>query len=110
MSESEEGAQIQLLGSCLYNGELHIMSICKSMSLEEIYLELSKKWVEIGPDYISIRYLAPHQKLYVTLSNDDDVSNMVRLHVCLKLNIIDMMAIRKNDSIGVGMQGSHIWR
>ncbi|PIN24627.1 hypothetical protein CDL12_02639 [Handroanthus impetiginosus] len=90
MSESEEGAQIQLVRSCLYNDELHIMSIC--------------------PDYVSIRYLAPHQKIYVTLSNDNDVSNMVRLHVCLKSNIIDMMAVRKNDFTAVGMQGSHICR
>ena len=108
MSVSGQESQIQLLGSCIYNGELYILSIYDSMSLAEMYVELARRWSEMSPQFFTIRYLAPHQKMYVTLNTDDDVSNMVRLHVCLKLTIIDMMVVRKNEPTGVGKQAGHV--
>ena len=110
MSVSVQGPQVQLLGSCIYNGELYILSIYDSMSLADMYFELAKRWSEISPQFFTIRYLAPHQKMYVTLNTDDDISNMVRLYLCLKLTIIDMMIIRKNEPTGLGREASLICR
>lgn len=40
-------------------------------------------------------YIASHEKIEATLNDDDDVQNMIILHICMKLSIIQLKAVRK---------------
>ncbi|XP_073133346.1 uncharacterized protein [Henckelia pumila] len=95
---NSEGGMM-LLGSCSYSKNLFIFTIEEDMSLMQMYLQLGKKCDQINPSSTFLQYLAPHRKLYVTLNEDPDVSNMIRLFVYMKVNIIDMIAIRKEEII-----------
>ncbi|XP_073129491.1 uncharacterized protein [Henckelia pumila] len=85
------------IGSCHYNGELYMISISNPTNLMELFFTLSRKCVDMRSDLISLQYQAPHEKIFVTLKEDDDVFTMLNLHTCLKLTIIDMRAVRRND-------------
>ncbi|KZV14998.1 hypothetical protein F511_39372 [Dorcoceras hygrometricum] len=85
------------LGSCEYKDELYMISICNGFSLMELFLTLGRKCEEISPQNVILQYLAPHRKLYVTLNEDDDVRNMTHLHTCMRLAIIDMRAVKKDQ-------------
>ncbi|KZV30004.1 clathrin assembly protein [Dorcoceras hygrometricum] len=63
----------------------------------ELFLTLGRKCEEISPQNVILQYLAPHRKLYVTLNEDDDVRNMTHLHTCMRLTIIDMRAVKKDQ-------------
>ncbi|XP_073308838.1 uncharacterized protein [Primulina huaijiensis] len=67
----------------------------------ELFLNLGRKCEEISPQNVTLQYLAPHMKKYVTLNEDDDVRIMTHLHVSMKLTIITMKAIIKEP------MGSH---
>ncbi|XP_073154219.1 uncharacterized protein [Henckelia pumila] len=95
---NSEGGMM-LLESCSYSKSLFIFTIEEDMSLMQMYLHLGKKYDQINPSSTFLQYLAPHRKLYVTLNEDQDVSNMIRLFVYTKVNIIDMIAIRKEKII-----------
>ncbi|XP_073138772.1 uncharacterized protein [Henckelia pumila] len=86
------------IGSCHYNGELYMISISNPTTLMELFFTLSRKCVDMRHALISLQYQAPHEKIFVTLNEDDDVATMLNLHTCLKLTIIDMRAVRRNDS------------
>ncbi|KZV33007.1 hypothetical protein F511_24537 [Dorcoceras hygrometricum] len=85
------------LGSYEYKDELYKISICIGFSLMELFLTLWRKCEEISPQNVIMQYLAPHRKLYVTLNEDDDVRNMTHLHTCMRLTIIDMRAVKKDQ-------------
>ncbi|XP_073303982.1 uncharacterized protein [Primulina huaijiensis] len=92
-----------LLGSCLYNRRLFIFTIEENMSLMQMYFHLANKCDQINPSSIIIQYLTPHRKLYVTLNEDEDVGNMITLFAYMKMNIIDMIAVRKDEIIPIDM-------
>ncbi|XP_073138855.1 uncharacterized protein [Henckelia pumila] len=86
------------IGSCHYNGELYMISISNPTTLMELFFTLSRKCVDMRHELISLQYQPPHEKIFVTLNEDDDVATMLNLYTCLKLTIIDMRAVRRNDS------------
>ena len=110
IGEGGEEASLQILGSCRYRDQLHIISIKNSSSLRDLYVNLARRWNEIESELFTLQYLAPREKLYVTLSNDDDVANMVLLHLILKLNIIDILVSRKDEPPGRGRMASDVCR
>ncbi|XP_073119726.1 uncharacterized protein [Henckelia pumila] len=86
------------IGSCHYNGELYMISISNPTTLMELFFTLSRKCVDMRHELIFLQYQAPHEKIFVTLNEDDNVATMLNLYTCLKLTIIDMRAVRRNDS------------
>ncbi|KAL7120546.1 hypothetical protein ACP275_02G128700 [Erythranthe tilingii] len=91
----------ELLGSCKYRDELHIISIDSDSNLTDIYFHLARKWIEFKingqTQILTVQYRAPHENMYVTLGDDDDVSNMVALHLILKTSIIDILTTPKES-------------
>ncbi|XP_073311436.1 uncharacterized protein [Primulina huaijiensis] len=73
------------------------------MSLMQMYFHLANKCDQINPSSTIIQYLAPHRKLYVTLNEDEDVGNMITSFAYMKMNIIDMIAVRKDEIIPIDM-------
>ncbi|KAG6489350.1 hypothetical protein ZIOFF_050619 [Zingiber officinale] len=67
----------------------------------ELFLNLGRKCEEIAPQNVILQYLAPHQNMYVTLNEDDDVRIMTHLYTSMRLTIINMRAVKKDD------MGSH---
>ncbi|KZV46842.1 hypothetical protein F511_35138 [Dorcoceras hygrometricum] len=65
-------SNLAFLGSCKCNGQLFVISIFSG---------------------------SPQHKMYVTLDDDDDVLNMIHLHMCMKLSMIELRA-EKKDQIG----------
>ncbi|XP_012849787.1 PREDICTED: uncharacterized protein LOC105969559 [Erythranthe guttata] len=91
----------ELLGSCKYRDELHIISIDSDSTLKDIFFHLARKWIEFEingqTQILTVQYRAPHENMYVTLGDDEDVSNMVALHRILKTSIIDILVTRKEN-------------
>lgn len=86
-----------VMGSCVYNRELHIISIENSSSLDELYGSIADKWSCINPRLFTLRYKPPHSNYhYVTLRNDKDVKNMIQLHLLVKSPIVNI-AVDEND-------------
>ena len=77
--------------------------------MKDLYLNLAKRWSEINSDLFKLQYIAPHERLYVSLTSDDDVSNMMLLHMIMKLNIVDILVTRKDEPSGHGRQDSDIY-
>ncbi|XP_073138898.1 uncharacterized protein [Henckelia pumila] len=63
----------------------------------EVFHSLGQKCSDINPQLTTLQFIAPHEKISVTLNDDDDVRNMINLHMCLKLSIIHLKASRKID-------------
>ncbi|XP_073119794.1 uncharacterized protein [Henckelia pumila] len=101
-------SNLAFLGTCKCKGQLFVISIFSGCSLEDIFLSLSSKYEEINPLSMSLQYLAPQHKMYVTLNDNDDVRNMIHLHMCMKLGVIELRAELK-DQIrgGFNMERGH---
>ncbi|KAG6489570.1 hypothetical protein ZIOFF_050845 [Zingiber officinale] len=67
----------------------------------ELFLNLGRKCEEIVPQNVILQYLAPHQNMYVTLNEDDDVCIMTHLYTSMRLTIINMRTVKKDE------MGSH---
>ncbi|XP_012843486.1 PREDICTED: uncharacterized protein LOC105963612 [Erythranthe guttata] len=87
-----------ILGSCRYKNQLHIISIKSNSTIMEIYGAIINKWNHIHPDALILQYLAPRERLYVTLGSDEDVENMVALHLIMKMSVVDIVVIRKDEA------------
>ncbi|XP_073151968.1 uncharacterized protein [Henckelia pumila] len=100
--ESGVGSSSNLvfLGTCKCKGQLFVISNFSGCSLEDIFLSLSSKYEEINPLSMSLQYLAPQHKMYVTLNDNDDVRNMIHLHMCMKLSMIELRAELKDQIRG----------
>ncbi|KAG6537319.1 hypothetical protein ZIOFF_002406 [Zingiber officinale] len=104
LGEMESGSgssNFSFLGSCKYKEDLYMISIFNGFSLMELFLNLGRKCEEIAPQNVILQYLAPHQNMYVTLNEDDDVRIMTHLYTSMRLTIINMRAVKKDD------MGSH---
>lgn len=95
--DSEEKKR-DLLVMCEYDGEMHVLTVDDGTSLLDIFHNLCSKWAGIKPSTTTLQYIAPIQKLPVTVISDKDVSNMVQIHATLKMGICDMRAtLQMND-------------
>ncbi|KAG6516668.1 hypothetical protein ZIOFF_027141 [Zingiber officinale] len=104
LGEMESGSgssNFSFLGSCKYKEDLYMISIFNGFSLMELFLNLGRKCEEIAPQNVILQNLAPHQNMYVTLNEDDDVRIMTHLYTSMRLTIINMRAVKKDD------MGSH---
>lgn len=63
----------------------------------DIFERLGKKCAEITPESMILQYVAPQHKMHVTLNDDDDVLNMIHLHMCMKLTMIELKAESKDE-------------
>ncbi|XP_073040142.1 uncharacterized protein [Primulina eburnea] len=106
MEYGSGSSNFSFLGSCEYENELYMISIFNGFSLTELFLNFGRTCTVISPQTITLQYLAAHQKMYVTLNEDDDVRIMTHLHTSMKLTIINMRAVRK-DQIGGYNIGRH---
>ncbi|XP_073122927.1 uncharacterized protein [Henckelia pumila] len=97
MESASGSSNFSFLGSCDYKDDLYMISIYNGFSLMELFLNLGKKCKEITPQTMTLQYLAPHQKKYVTLNEDDDVRIMTHLHTSMTLTIINMRAVEKDE-------------
>lgn len=70
------------------------------INLTELFLNFGRKCKDIYPENMIWQYLAPHQKMYVTLNEDDDVCIMIHLHTCMRSTIINMKEVRKDQMQG----------
>ncbi|KAG6487629.1 hypothetical protein ZIOFF_056219 [Zingiber officinale] len=96
--ESSSGSSIfSFLGSCKYKEDLYMISIFNGFSLMELFLNLRIKCEEIAPQNVILQYLAPHQNMYVTLNEDDGVRIMTHLYTFMRLTIINMRAVKKDE-------------
>ncbi|KAG6505150.1 hypothetical protein ZIOFF_037498 [Zingiber officinale] len=101
MESGSGSSNFSFLGSCKYKEDLYMISIFNGFSLMELFLNLGRKCEEIAPQNVILQYLAPHQNMYVTLNEDDDVRIMTHLYTSMRLAIINMRAVKKDD------MGSH---
>ncbi|XP_073271508.1 uncharacterized protein [Primulina huaijiensis] len=95
-------AIFSFLGSCRYVNGLYLISIPNGATLLEIFQSLGRKCTAINSELTILQYMAPHEHIAVTL-NEDDVRNMINLHSCLKLNIIKLIAVPKDDQSPVNI-------
>ncbi|XP_012830429.1 PREDICTED: uncharacterized protein LOC105951519 [Erythranthe guttata] len=58
------------------------------------------KWNDIHPDKLVLQYLAPRERMFVTLTSDEDVVNMVTLHLVMHMSVVDIMVIRTDELDG----------
>ncbi|KAG6497373.1 hypothetical protein ZIOFF_045272 [Zingiber officinale] len=104
LGEMESGSgslNFSFLGSCKHKEDLYMISIFNGFSLMELFLNLGRKCEEIAPQNVILQYLAPYQNMYVTLNEDDDVRIMTHLYTSMRLTIINMRAVKKDE------MGSH---
>ncbi|CAA0827159.1 Unknown protein, partial [Striga hermonthica] len=96
-------AQSDILGSCTYKNELFVFSMHHGSTLDEVYTLIAKRWSNVNFQSVMLCYIAPKENKRVSLSNDGDVKNMIRLHVFWKINIVEIVAIerieRPNDRV-----------
>ncbi|XP_073127419.1 uncharacterized protein [Henckelia pumila] len=97
MEAGSGSGNFSFLGSCRYAKGLYLISISNGATLLEIFQSLGRKCNAINPELTVLQYIAPHEKIAVTLNEDDDVRNMINLHICLKLNMISLRAVAKDD-------------
>ncbi|XP_073290972.1 uncharacterized protein [Primulina huaijiensis] len=98
--EYESGScNLSFLGSCKCKKQLFVISIFSGCSLMDIFERLGKKCAEITPEAMILQYVAPQHKMHVTLNDDDDVLNMIHLHMCMKLSMIELRAESKNEHV-----------
>ncbi|XP_073139120.1 uncharacterized protein [Henckelia pumila] len=96
--ESESGpCNLSFLGCCKFKKQLFVISIFSGCSLMDVFASLSKKCAKISPESIILQYVAPLHKMLVSLNDDDDVLNMIHLHMCVKLTTIELRAENKNE-------------
>ncbi|XP_073138019.1 uncharacterized protein [Henckelia pumila] len=112
-------SNLAFLGTYKCKGQLFVISIFSGCSLEDIFLSLSSKYEEINPLSMSLQYLAPQHKMYVTLNDNDDVRNMIHLHMCMKLSVIELRAELKDQirggfnmerDYGVELEYRKVWK
>ncbi|XP_012850130.1 PREDICTED: uncharacterized protein LOC105969905 [Erythranthe guttata] len=89
-----------IIGSCRYSDYLHIISIKNDSTLKEIYESILTKWNDIHPDKLVLQYLAPRERMFVTLTSDEDVVNMVTLHLVMHMSVVDIMVSRTDELDG----------
>ncbi|XP_073132129.1 uncharacterized protein [Henckelia pumila] len=90
-------SNFSFIGSCQYLKGLYLISIPNGATLMELFQNLGQKCPNINPEMTTLLFTAPHKKMEVTLIDNDDVRNKINLHMCMKLNIIEMRAERKTD-------------
>ncbi|XP_073130783.1 uncharacterized protein [Henckelia pumila] len=80
--ESGSGpCNLSFLGCCKFKKQLFVISIFSGCSLADVFSSLSKKCAEISPESTMLQYVAPLHKMFVSLNDDDDVLNMIHLHM-----------------------------
>ncbi|XP_012840146.1 PREDICTED: uncharacterized protein LOC105960504 [Erythranthe guttata] len=89
-----------IIGSCRYSDYLHIISIKNDSTLKEIYESILVKWNDIHPDKLVLQYLAPRERIFVRLTSDEDVVNMVTLHLVMHMSVVDIMVSRTDELDG----------
>ncbi|XP_073121008.1 uncharacterized protein [Henckelia pumila] len=90
-------SNFSFIGSCQYLKGLYLISIPNGATLMELFQNLGQKCSNINLEMTTLLFTAPHKKMEVTLIDNDDVRNMINLHMCMKLNIIELRAERKTD-------------
>ncbi|XP_073131642.1 uncharacterized protein [Henckelia pumila] len=96
--ESGSGpCNLSFLGCCKFKKKLFVISIFSGCSLTDVFSSLSKKCAEISPESTMLQYVAPLHKMLVFLNDDDDVLNMIHLHMCVKLTTIELRAEKRNE-------------
>ncbi|XP_075474348.1 uncharacterized protein LOC142505302 [Primulina tabacum] len=106
--ESGWSCNLSFLGSCKCKKQLFVISIFSGCSLLDIFERLGKKCAEFTPEAMILQYVAPQHKMNVTLNNDDDVLNMIHLHMCMKLSMIELRAESKNEHVRNQIFGVYI--
>lgn len=86
-----------VLLSYKYDGELRVFSVGANESLNELLRIIAERWVKLNANLIEVRYLALVQELYVTLSTDNDIRIMCRIHLFLKKHIVDAVVVVKGN-------------
>ncbi|XP_012844525.1 PREDICTED: uncharacterized protein LOC105964562 [Erythranthe guttata] len=89
-----------IIGSCRYSDYLHIISIKNDSTLKEIYESILMKWNDIHPDKLVLQYLAPRERMFVTLTSNEDVVNMVTLHLVMHMSVVDIVVSRTDELDG----------
>ncbi|XP_051130240.1 uncharacterized protein LOC127250856 [Andrographis paniculata] len=80
-----EQSSLKSLIICSYEGEHHVIGLEEGATLEDLYRNLSKRWNKVSVEAVKVQYIAPIQKSYATLLCDDNVANMWRMHILLKV-------------------------
>ncbi|XP_073128536.1 uncharacterized protein [Henckelia pumila] len=86
---------LSFLGCCKYKNQLFVISIFSGCILMDIFMSLGKKCAEISPESMILHYVAPLHKMLVSLNDDDDVLNMIHLHMCVRQTFEGASEFRK---------------
>ncbi|XP_051120940.1 uncharacterized protein LOC127244435 [Andrographis paniculata] len=101
-----EQSSLKLLIICSYEGEHHVIRLEEGTTLEDLYRNISKRWNKVSIEAVKLQYIAPIQKSYVTLLCDDDVANMWRMHILLKVMFVDMIARCRSEHQSVPLRST----
>ncbi|XP_073120960.1 uncharacterized protein [Henckelia pumila] len=99
MESGNGSCNLLFLGCCKFKKQLFITSIFSDCSLMDVFASLRKKYAEISSESIILQYVAPLHKMIVSLNDDDDVLNMIHLHICVKLTTIELRAEKRNEHL-----------
>ena len=83
--ESEEGDELIVL--CNYDGETHVMTINSKTKLEDIFCSLRRKWEDVSQHGTELRYELQQENTTVRLVLDENIQQMLKVHILLKLKV-----------------------
>ena len=92
MDGEVDGGANEILVTCEYKGEMHVLDVTKETTMKAVFCDLHQRWPDVDPASTRLQYEAPVEKMLISLLKDADIENMIRLHRVSKSRICNIVA------------------